>query len=250
MALYDIPIHTLQGDDTTLGDYAGKTLLLVNVASKCGLTPQYEGLERLQKTYGDKGFSVVGFPCNQFMGQEPGTAEEIEQFCSATYGVTFPLTEKIEVNGEDRHPIYAELTEKADAEGNGRRHHVELREVPRLAGRRDRGPLPAPGRARGPRRSSVTSRRSWPPLDPAGPPVAAGVPPRPSSTWTGCSSTPRSSGTRPRSRSWAGSACPSPSRAAARTKGMFVDEVTAHWYGLYPWTGPTPPRWPSRSSTG
>ncbi len=117
MALYDIPIHTLQGDDATLGDYKGKTLLLVNVASKCGLTPQYEGLERLQKTYGDRGFSVIGFPCNQFMGQEPGTSEEIAQFCSATYGVTFPLMEKIEVNGEDRHPIYAELTEKEDAEG-------------------------------------------------------------------------------------------------------------------------------------
>jgi len=117
MALYDIPIHTLQGDDATLGDYKGKTLLLVNVASKCGLTPQYEGLERLQKTYGDRGFSVVGFPCNQFMGQEPGTSEEIAQFCSATYGVTFPLMEKIDVNGDDRHPIYAELTEKEDAEG-------------------------------------------------------------------------------------------------------------------------------------
>ena len=118
MALYDIPIHTLQGGDATLGDYAGKTLLLVNVASKCGLTPQYEGLERLQKTYGDRDFSVIGFPCNQFMGQEPGTAEEIEQFCSTTYGVTFPLMEKIEVNGEGRHPIYTELTAKADAEGN------------------------------------------------------------------------------------------------------------------------------------
>jgi len=118
MALYDIPIHTLQGDDATLGDYAGKTLLLVNVASKCGLTPQYEGLERLQETYGDRGFTVIGFPCNQFLGQEPGTAEEIAQFCSATYGVTFPLMEKIEVNGEGRHPIYAELTQKQDAEGN------------------------------------------------------------------------------------------------------------------------------------
>jgi len=117
MALYDIPIHTLQGTDATLGDYAGKALLLVNVASKCGLTPQYEGLERLQKTFGDRGFSVIGFPCNQFMGQEPGTAEEIEQFCSTTYGVTFPLMEKIEVNGEGRHPIYAELTVKEDAEG-------------------------------------------------------------------------------------------------------------------------------------
>ena len=118
MALYDIPIHTLQGDDATLGDYKGKTLLLVNVASKCGLTPQYEGLERLQKTYGDRGFSVIGFPCNQFMGQEPGTSEEIAQFCSATYGVTFPLMEKIDVNGDDRNPIYAELTQKEDAEGN------------------------------------------------------------------------------------------------------------------------------------
>jgi glutathione peroxidase len=118
MALYDIPVHTLQGEDSSLGDYAGKTLLVVNVASKCGLTPQYEGLERLQKKYADRGFSVVGFPCNQFMGQEPGTSEEIAEFCSATYGVDFPLFEKIEVNGEDRHPIYAELTEKADAEGN------------------------------------------------------------------------------------------------------------------------------------
>jgi glutathione peroxidase len=117
MALSDIPIHTLQGDDASLGDYKGKTLLVVNVASKCGLTPQYEGLERLQKTYSDRGFSVIGFPCNQFMGQEPGTSEEIAQFCSATYGVTFPLMEKIDVNGDDRHPIYAELTQKEDAEG-------------------------------------------------------------------------------------------------------------------------------------
>jgi glutathione peroxidase len=118
MALYDIPIHTLQGDDATLGDYKGKTLLVVNVASKCGLTPQYEGLERLQKTYGDRGFSVIGFPCNQFLGQEPGSAEEIAEFCSATYGVTFPLMEKIDVNGDDRNPVYAELTQKEDAEGN------------------------------------------------------------------------------------------------------------------------------------
>jgi glutathione peroxidase len=117
MALYDIPVHTLQGDDSSLGAFSGKTLLVVNVASKCGLTPQYEGLERLQKTYGDRGFSVVGFPCNQFMGQEPGTSEEIQEFCSTTYGVSFPLMEKIDVNGDDRHPIYAELTEKADAEG-------------------------------------------------------------------------------------------------------------------------------------
>src|SRR6202161_3224942 len=117
MALYDIPIHTLQGDDSSLGAFAGKTVLAVNVASKCGLTPQYEGRERLQKTYGDKGFSVVGFPCNQFMGQEPGTAEEIQEFCSTTYGVTFPMFEKIEVNGEGRHPIYDELTAVPDGSG-------------------------------------------------------------------------------------------------------------------------------------
>ena len=118
MALYDIPIHTLQGADAQLGDYAGKTLLLVNVASKCGLTPQYESLERLQKTYADRGFSVIGFPCNQFMGQEPGTPAEIREFCTTEYNVTFPLTEKIDVNGAQRHPIYSELTQTADAEGH------------------------------------------------------------------------------------------------------------------------------------
>src|SRR6201997_5072134 len=115
MALYDIPIHTLQGEDATLGDYKGKALLLVNVASRCGLTPQYEGLERLQKRYGDRGFTVLGFPCNQFMGQEPGTAEEIREFCSTTYGVTFPLYEKIDVNGANRHPIYEQLTAIPDS---------------------------------------------------------------------------------------------------------------------------------------
>jgi glutathione peroxidase len=117
MALFDFPIDTLTGEHASLAPYKGKALLLVNVASKCGLTPQYEGLERLQKTYGDRGFSVLGFPCNQFLGQEPGSAEEIQEFCSTTYGVTFPLFEKIDVNGDDRHPIYAELTEVQDAEG-------------------------------------------------------------------------------------------------------------------------------------
>jgi glutathione peroxidase len=117
MSLFDIPVHTLQGDDASLADYAGKTLLVVNVASKCGLTPQYEGLERLQQTYGDRGFTVLGFPSNQFMGQEPGTPEEIQQFCSTTYGVSFPLFEKIDVNGDNRHPIYEELTATPDAEG-------------------------------------------------------------------------------------------------------------------------------------
>jgi glutathione peroxidase len=117
MSIYDTPLHTLQGEPTSLGDFRGTTLLVVNVASKCGLTPQYEGLERLQKTYGDKGFSVVGFPCNQFGAQEPGSAEEIATFCSATYGVTFPMMEKIDVNGDDRSPVYDELTAFPDAEG-------------------------------------------------------------------------------------------------------------------------------------
>ena len=117
MTLYDIPVKTLSGEDSSLGALAGKTLLVVNVASKCGLTPQYAALETLHERLADRGFSVVGFPCNQFMGQEPGTAEEIEEFCSTTYGVTFPMFEKIEVNGEGRHPIYDELTSVPDADG-------------------------------------------------------------------------------------------------------------------------------------
>ena len=117
MTIYDIPVHTLDGESSSLAPYAGKTVLVVNVASKCGLTPQYEGLEKLQKTYEGRGFSVLGFPSNQFAGQEPGTAEEIQTFCSTTYGVTFPMFEKIDVNGEDQNPIYAELNQTADAEG-------------------------------------------------------------------------------------------------------------------------------------
>ncbi|WP_410603066.1 glutathione peroxidase [Amycolatopsis sp. lyj-90] len=117
MGIHDIPLKTLADEDTTLGALEGKTLLVVNVASKCGLTPQYTGLEKLQERYADKGFSVVGFPCNQFAGQEPGTAEEIQTFCSTTYGVSFPLFAKLDVNGESRHPLYAELTKAADAEG-------------------------------------------------------------------------------------------------------------------------------------
>ena len=102
----------------------GKALLVVNVASKCGLTPQYEGLERLQARFGDAGFTVLGVPCNQFGGQEPGTPEEIQQFCSATYGVSFPLTEKLDVNGRRRHPLYDQLTAVPDADGRaGRLHH-------------------------------------------------------------------------------------------------------------------------------
>ena len=117
MSIHDIPLHTLAGDNGSLGDLAGSTLLIVNVASKCGLTPQYTGLERLHEQYAERGFSVVGFPCNQFGGQEPGTADEIQEFCSTTYGVTFPMFEKIDVNGPGRHPVYAELTETPDAEG-------------------------------------------------------------------------------------------------------------------------------------
>ena len=104
-------------DGSPLPDLGGKAVLVVNVASKCGLTPQYTALEQLQRDYADRGFTVLGVPCNQFMGQEPGTAEEIATFCSATYGVSFPLTEKIEVNGPGRHPLYTGLTGTPDATG-------------------------------------------------------------------------------------------------------------------------------------
>ena len=117
MSIFEHTVSRLSGEPSSLDAFRGRTVLIVNVASKCGLTPQYEGLEALQRRYEERGFSVVGFPCNQFLGQEPGTAEEIQTFCSTTYGVTFPLFEKIEVNGEGRHPIYAELCEVADAEG-------------------------------------------------------------------------------------------------------------------------------------
>jgi len=116
--LLDLPVTTLAGEPTTLGALtAGRPALVVNVASKCGLTPQYAQLEALQEEYGPRGFTVVGVPCNQFRGQEPGTAEEIAEFCSATYGVTFPMTEKVEVNGPDAHPLYRRLTGTPDATG-------------------------------------------------------------------------------------------------------------------------------------
>lgn len=118
MNVRDIPVNTLSGSASTLGELVGdRVVLLVNVASKCGLTPQYTGLVELQNTYGERGFSVVGFPCNQFMGQEPGSAEEIAEFCSTTYGVDFPLLEKADVNGENRHPLYREIIGTPDAEG-------------------------------------------------------------------------------------------------------------------------------------
>jgi glutathione peroxidase len=117
MSIYDQKINTLEGEAADLSQYKGKALLMVNVASKCGLTPQYEGLEKLHEQYGSRGFEVLGFPCNQFMGQEPGTAEEIREFCSTSYNVQFPLFEKIDVNGANQHPLYAELEQTADADG-------------------------------------------------------------------------------------------------------------------------------------
>ena len=118
MSILDTPIALLDGTATTFGEItAGRAALLVNVASKCGLTSQYETLEKLHDEYTARGFTVIGFPCNQFGGQEPGSAEEIKEFCSMTYGVTFPLTEKIEVNGESRHPIYEELVKTPNEAG-------------------------------------------------------------------------------------------------------------------------------------
>jgi glutathione peroxidase len=117
VTLHDIAVKTLDGQPASLGDLAGKTLLVVNVASQCGLTPQYTGLQQLHERYAERGFAVLGFPCNQFGAQEPGTAEEIGTFCSENYGVSFPMFEKIEVNGPGRHPLYAELTAVPDAEG-------------------------------------------------------------------------------------------------------------------------------------
>jgi glutathione peroxidase len=116
-SIFETPVKTLEGKPSSLGSHRGKALLVVNVASRCGLTPQYEDLEKLHEEYAARGFSVVGFPSNQFGGQEPGTAEEIKSFCSLTYGVTFPMFEKIEVNGAKRHPIYAELTRVPDTKG-------------------------------------------------------------------------------------------------------------------------------------
>jgi glutathione peroxidase len=118
MTVLDIPLRTIDGEQTSLDRWASQALLVVNVASRCGLTPQYAGLEKLHEQYAPRGFSVLGFPCNQFRGQEPGSAEEIKEFCSTTYGVTFPMFDKIEVNGPGRHPLYAELTRTPDAEGN------------------------------------------------------------------------------------------------------------------------------------
>ncbi len=112
-SLYDIPLVDIDGKETTLAQYKGKTLLIVNVASKCGYTKQYKGLEELNEEYADRGLVVLGFPCNQFGGQEPGTEEDIKEFCSLTYGVTFPMFSKVEVNGPNRHPLYEKLAGEA-----------------------------------------------------------------------------------------------------------------------------------------
>ncbi|MCW3842376.1 glutathione peroxidase [Micromonospora yasonensis] len=117
MSVFDVPIDALAGGPADLAQYRGRALLVVNVASRCGLTPQYAGLQALADSYADR-LTVLGVPCNQFAGQEPGTAAEIEEFCQVNYGVTFPLTEKVEVNGPGRHPLYAELVSTPDAEGH------------------------------------------------------------------------------------------------------------------------------------
>lgn len=121
MSLRDIPLTTINGEQTSLAEHANEVVLVVNVASKCGFTPQYEQLEELQKRYGSQGFTVLGFPCNQFLGQEPGSAEQIQEFCSVTYGATFPLMEKVKVNGRGQHPLFAELREVPDASGKAGR---------------------------------------------------------------------------------------------------------------------------------
>ncbi len=117
MSLYDIPVTKLDGTPSTLVPHKGEVLLVANVASRCGFTPQYAGLERLYATYAGRGFSVLGFPCNQFLFQEPGSGEQIAEFCNASYGVTFPMFEKVSVRGRKQHPLYAELSKAADADG-------------------------------------------------------------------------------------------------------------------------------------
>jgi glutathione peroxidase len=111
-SIYALPVKDIDGKSTSLKPYQGKVSLVVNVASRCGYTPQYTALEALQEKYKDKGFAVLGFPCNQFGGQEPGSNQEIKEFCSSTYKVTFPLFDKIEVNGANRHPVYTALVGK------------------------------------------------------------------------------------------------------------------------------------------
>jgi glutathione peroxidase len=117
MSVYEHKIKSLDGSDLDLAALQGRATLVVNVASRCGLTPQYAGLEKLQETYGERGLTVLGVPCNQFGGQEPGSPQEIAEFCSTSYGISFPMTEKVDVNGADRHPLYQTLAATPDAAG-------------------------------------------------------------------------------------------------------------------------------------
>jgi glutathione peroxidase len=121
VSVHDIEAKTIDGRTISLGDFAGKTLLVVNVASKCGFTPQYEGLQRLYQKYEGDGLVVLGFPCNQFLFQEPKGEDAIASFCSTTYGVSFPMFAKVKVNGRDRHPLFGELTKAVDGGGKAGR---------------------------------------------------------------------------------------------------------------------------------
>jgi len=116
-SIYEIELPRLNGQEASLAEYRGKVVLAVNVASRCGFTPQYKGLQKLYDTYSSRGFTVLGFPCNQFLNEEPGTPEQIQEFCSLNYGVTFPLYAKLNVNGKDRHPLFSILTEFPDEKG-------------------------------------------------------------------------------------------------------------------------------------
>ncbi len=210
MSIYDHQLSRLDGAPLDLHDYEDKALLIVNVASKCGLTPQYEGLEKLHEQYAEQGFSVLGVPCNQFLGQEPGSAEEIATFCSTTYGVTFPLAEKVEVNGDGRHPLFDELTAVPTP-----------RATPATSpGTSRSGSSPPAARSPGSaRRSSRRTRRSSSAIEGAlpllirGADAGRGAPPvrLPGSPWT----TPRPNSTPPRRPSTTppspSSACPSAS---------------------------------------
>lgn len=118
MDLNNITLTTIDGDETTFGEFAGKAVMVVNVASKCGFTPQYAGLEKLYEQYGDRGLTILGFPCNQFLSQEPGSAQDIKEFCSLNFGVTFPLFDKVKVNGKNSHPLFKKLTSVPDAQGS------------------------------------------------------------------------------------------------------------------------------------
>lgn len=118
MDLNNITLTTIDGDETTFGEFAGKAVMVVNVASKCGFTPQYAGLEKLYEQYGDRGLTILGFPCNQFLSQEPGSAQDIKEFCSLNFGVTFPLFDKVKVNGKNSHPLFEKLTTVPDAQGS------------------------------------------------------------------------------------------------------------------------------------